>query len=662
MTFKQICFSIVLFLAFGGFGYNIRRLMGYLKIGQPENRIDQIWRRIKNVLVIAFGQKKLLRERLAGLLHFYIFWGFVILLAAILEAMGEGLFGGFSFSFLGRLYPPLAFLEDIVGAMVLIAVLVSLWRRHVTRPKRLQVDRHAQTEATAILMWIFMIMATMFGANAVRICSGTDQSGHSRILSSVLARIFSGASLDGQYVWYDLFWGLHILLVLGFLNYLPYSKHLHIITSVPNVFLSSLGPAGALKPINFGQDGTEKFGVVDVEDFTWKQLLDSYTCTECGRCTASCPANITGKVLSPREIIVDIRRRLRDKAPALVHTHHKADGVLHKKLIGDYVSQDALWACTSCMACMQECPVMIEHVGTIVDMRRSLVLMESSFPTELQTVFRNLESNFAPWAFSHTERADWANGLGIQTLADDRNVDILFWVGCAGAFDMRYKKVTQAFASLMQMAGVRFGILGVEEKCTGDAARRLGNEYLAQSLMKENISTLNNYGIRKIVTTCPHCFNTLKNEYSQFGGNYEVVHHTELLEELIGAGKMNSPTNRNIRVTFHDSCYLGRYNGVYDAPRKLLRSVPGLELVEMKRSGDRGFCCGAGGGRMWMEETIGKRVNTERTEEAMSLKPDTIAAACPFCLTMITDGVKAKEAGERVEVKDVAELVLEAMG
>jgi Fe-S oxidoreductase len=478
--------------------------------------------------------------------------------------------------------------------------------------------------------------------------------------------IMTTQSIATNGILFEVYWWIHIVLVLGFLNYLPYSKHAHILTSVPNVFLTSLESKGALKPIDFEAEGVERFGAVDVEDLTWKQILDGFTCTECGRCSASCPANITGKLLSPKKIMMDIRHRAVEHGGILAakNSGASAEGMkspAENTLLHHYITAEELFACTTCGACVQECPVNNEHVPAIVELRRSLVLMESSFPPEVQTVFKNLETNFSPWAFPASSRADWAEGMNIPVMAQSPQVDILFWVGCAGAFDARYTKVTQAFAKLMQRAGVTFAILGTEEKCTGDSARRIGNEYLAQTLMKENIATLNNYQIKKIVTTCPHCFNTLKNEYPQFGGTYEVIHHTDFLVKLINEGRLKVTNEEAAAVTFHDSCYLGRYNDLYEQPREILDAIPGMNIKEMKRSRSKGLCCGAGGGRMWMEEHEGKRVNVERTEEALALHPDIISTACPFCLTMIEDGVKEKGATESVQVRDVAELLLDAV-
>lgn len=660
MALQSLVFAFVLIGALGFFGWNARRLIGYLRLGKKENRFDQVGARIMNTLKIALGQSKILREPVAGILHVLIFWGFVVLLGAVLESIGEGLIPGFSLSFFGPLYPPLILLEDVFGALVVVAVLISLFRRLFAPPKRLQVSGHSKWDAVLILAMILTVMITMFGQNATRMVIGQGHANEARFVSAMLAGFFTPESAGA---WFHVFFWSHMLVVLGFLNYLPYSKHLHVITSTFNVYFADLTPKGALQPINLADETLTKYGATDIEDFTWKQLFDGYTCTECGRCTSVCPANTTGKLLNPKKIIVDLRARTFEKAPLMVAgdgANGAKEEVMKHQLLDNFITEQELWACTTCMACVQECPVMIEHVDTIVDLRRGLVLNESRFPEELKTTFSNLERNYTPWAFSHSTRADWAEDLDIPLLANMPDAEVVFWVGCAGAYDARYRKVTQAFAKLMKIAGIKFAILGTEEKCTGDPARRMGNEYLAQSLITENVTTLNKYNVKKMVVTCPHCMQSLGKEYKQFGGNYEVIHHTTFLNELIEQGRLKMSPEKKATITFHDPCYLGRYNDEYDAPRNIVDMVA-TDRVEMKRSRDKSFCCGAGGGQMWMEEREGKRVNIERTEEALATGCSVVGTGCPFCMTMMTDGVKAKDAGERVQVKDIAELVLDAV-
>ena len=673
---KHIIFAVVFVAAMAAIVWSSWRLVKYLQVGKFENRFDDIAKRVGNVLKVAIGQSKLLREPVAGAIHAMIFWGFLVLLAAVIESIVEGLIPGGNIAWLGPIYSVLTVSQDIFCLLVLIGVLWALWRRYVQKVPRLQNDDKAESlDATLILVLIGVIVSLLLVMNSVREAAGYEFDWAVRPVGALLAPLFTDPST--AILIFEITWWIHIITILGFMNYLPFSKHLHVMTSVPNVYFGSLETVNALKPIDFEDEGLEQYGVADIEHFTWKQLLDGMTCTHCGRCTSVCPANITGKVLDPKEIIIQMHERTLDRAPDLIalasSNGNRAEangettsGSDERHLIGDFVSSEALWQCTTCMACVQECPVMIEHVPAIVDMRRNLVMMEAEFPAEAQTAFQNMENNFTPWAFSAAERADWAEDLDfVKTMAETgeeerEELDCLFWVGCAGSYDDRYMKVTRAFAELMEVAGVKFRILGSEEKCTGDPARRLGNEYLAQMMIRMNVETLNQYNVRTIVTTCPHCFNTLLNEYPDFGGKYDVIHHTQYVDKLVKAGRIKSISAMQHRVTYHDSCYIGRYNNTYDEPRSTLKHVPGLEVIEMGRNKSRGLCCGAGGGQMYLEETQGKRVNIERTEEALGTGADTIATACPFCMTMINDGVKNKEA-EGVVVKDVVEVLLESV-
>ncbi|MCU0343377.1 MAG: heterodisulfide reductase-related iron-sulfur binding cluster [Ignavibacterium sp.] len=663
MELKNIIFIIVFLGVFGFFAYSVNNLIKYLKVAKKkDDRFDNIPARLKRVWNIAFAQTKLLRDPVAGTLHLLIFWGFVLFIFAVIETILQGFYSPFSLSFLGPIYTLITLVQDLFGLLVILSIIISLYRRFVKKVPRLVVDKHGMIDAAFILSLIMFIVLSMYGQNAAGYANNGmayHQSELRPVSAFISGILFTGTTSSTVFL-YEFFWWMHILLIFGFLNYLPYSKHLHVLSSIPNVFFANLDPArNTIKKLDLDDENSETFGVADIDQFSWKQILDGYSCTECGRCTSVCPANTVGKSLSPRDIIVDIRKRTLDKAPLIVEG--KSEGELFEKtLVHNYITDTALWECTTCMACVQECPVMIEHVDSIVDMRRNLVLTESEFPANLNPVFKSLETNFTPWAFNPADRAEWAEGMNIKSMAEDKDGEILFWVGCAGSFDDRYKKVSKAFATIMQKAGVDFRILGTEEKCNGDTARRLGNEYLAQMMMQENVETLNNYGVKKIVTACPHCFHSLKNEYPQFGGNFEVKHHTQFIEELLSENKIQlKKDSEKKKVTYHDSCYLGRYNEVYDSPRKSLQEVAGIDLVEMERNKSRGFCCGAGGGRMFLEDEEGGRINEERTKEALNTNADTIASACPFCMTMMTDGVKHYEKSEDVAVKDIAEIILE---
>ncbi|HVE79368.1 MAG TPA: (Fe-S)-binding protein [Gemmatimonadaceae bacterium] len=685
MSAASALFLALVVLALGFFSLNVQRLVGYLRLGYAERRTDRPGRRLRNVLTIGIGQSKILRDPVAGAMHASVFWGFIVLTAGTVEIIIGGVAHGFTYQRIlpGPVYAAYALSQEGFALLVLGAVGALLYRRLVVRPRRLQGDNLEHRDAILILSMIAGLMVTLLTTGALESIVHPGVVHPARVVARGLGAALAPAlPLDTARVLLAVSWWAHALLILVFLNYLPYSKHLHVVSSLINVYFSNTsgpGQKGVMRPMDLEAEGVETFGAADVDQLSWKNLLDGYSCTECGRCTAACPANITGKILSPRKIVVNVRQRLMEKGPVvtgdrmefshprLVHGEGDDAGAatpaaaLAHRLLDDYITEEELWACTTCRACVQECPVSIDQLDVILEMRRNLVLTESRFPAEVQPVFESMERNGSPWAFRAADRARWADGLDIPTMAEmaaaGRRPDVLFWVGCMGSFDDRAKKITVAFARVMKAADVSFAILGQEERCNGDPARRMGNEYLHQMLARENVETMNRYGVTTVVTMCPHCFHQIGNEYPQLGGSYEVVHHSTYIERLLQAGRVPLRGGDGAgTVVFHDSCYLGRYNDVYDAPRETLRrALPVVSLVEAPRSRDRGLCCGAGGGRMWMEEKAGKRVNLERTDELLATGAAAIAAACPFCMTMLSDGVKARDAA--VPVYDIAEVV-----
>lgn len=688
MTASSVVFLFVLLLAAGFFAYNAQRLVTYMRtVGGPDHRFDRPGARLKNLVTIGLLQSKILRDPVAGPMHALVFWGFVVLAAGSLEVLIQTVAPSFTYaSFLPRPLFALYWLaQEAFALLVLAAVSALLWRRLVTKPRRLQGDGVHSREAVFILLTIAAIMLSIFVGGGFEAVARPGTVGPWRPIGYGLGMALGAAGLgaEGAHTGFSLALWAHALLVLGFLNFLPYSKHLHVLVSLPNVYFSNTsgpGQVGVMRPMDLEAEDAEHFGMADVTDMTWKNLLDGYACTECGRCTAACPANLTGKVLSPRKIIVNTRQRLMEYAPvavgdpselrerALVHGEGDDAGttttaaVLENRLLDNYITEEELWQCTSCRACVTECPVSIDHLDVINGLRRYLVLSESRFPAELQPAFESMERNGSPWAFSPADRGLWAEGLEIQTMAElaarGHQPEILFWVGCMGSFDDRSKKITVAVARILKAAGIDFAILGQEESCNGDPARRMGNEYLYQILAKQNIETLDRYQVKTVLTMCPHCFHQIGNEYPDLGGNYEVVHHSTFIQRLLDDGRIPLDTSdgRALTLTYHDSCYLGRYNDVYEAPRETLkRALPVIKLVEPARTKSRGLCCGAGGGRMWMEETQGKRINVERTEELLATGADAVAVACPFCMTMIEDGIK--QANSEVPVLDISEVV-----
>jgi Fe-S oxidoreductase len=642
----------------------VRFLVDLLRAGAPVERTGDRSRRAEHEATIVLGQRKLLQRIGPGLIHAFIFWGFLVLGPTIVIAMIGVVSKHATFPWLGH-QGWYAFLVDLFAVLVLFGVVSALWIRKVQRPRRFEGSHLG--EADLILALIATIATTLLLWHATRIALGLNEwPASSAPVSHLLSHLFGHDEvtrvLERVFVW------AHVITILAFLAYLPRSKHLHIASAAFNVWYGRTGPSGRLEPLTFDDpDIAEediRFGAGTAADLTWKQMLDTYSCTECGRCQDVCPAFATGKVLSPKLLIMGLRDQVFTDGGTIVQARAGSDGgdagpaaaIDLVSLVPNAVPEESVWDCVTCGACMQACPVSIEHVDHIVDLRRHLVMVESSFPSEAEPMLRDVERASNPWGKAQSERADWADGLDVRILEPgDTAPEYLYWVGCASSFDERARTTAQSTVKLLQKAGVDFAILGAREACTGDPARRIGNEYVFQAFAEQNVETLNEAGVTKIIANCPHCFNTLGNEYGDFGGDYDVIHHTELLARLVAEGRLAPQRSEGLKVTYHDSCYLARHNDVLAAPRELVGAVG--EPVEMARSGKQTFCCGAGGAHMWMEERAGA-INENRVREAAETGADTLAVACPYCTVMLDDGVQS--AGAPLRVADVATLLVEA--
>jgi len=650
LTVKIVVFVLMTVFAMYSFVMGLKERYNILALAKPENRFDQPGNRVSGTLAIVLGQRRLLREPGAGLMHIMIFWGLVIFSLGIIQFILEGLFPGTTLPFLGQ-SPYFYMFVDVFGVLAAVGMLVSAYRRYVAKVPRLGVgDWSEERVIVALIAGIVLMVLSYFissGANAVAVGEGRYALAP---VSGTLAVLLETMNQSLRQGLYEIFWWVNVALALGLMVFFRYSHLVHPLAAPINIYLRNLQPrGGSIRDLDLENEEEENFGVSKVTDYTWKQLLDCFACAECGRCQDNCPAYLSGKPLSPKQLIAAIKENLPSPGGEQVDL---------PELAGNAISEDIIWSCTTCYACQEHCPQLNEHINKIIDLRRNLVLDQSEFPAEAQLAFTNLERNFNPWGISWSNRGDWAQELSVQTLDENKDVEYLLYVGCAGSFDDRIKNVTAALVKILKAAGVSFAILGSKEKCCGDSARRLGNEYLFQSLVEENIESINEYGVKKIITACPHCFNTLKNEYPRFGANFEVIHHTQFINNLLNEQKVIlSGANEPIKLTYHDSCYLGRYNNEYEAPRQIIKGLSGVSMVEMDRNKDRAFCCGAGGGRIWLEENIGTRINVMRTEQALATQPEVIAVNCPFCLTMIEDGLKECDQTESIKAKDIAELV-----
>jgi len=654
-------FWVLFAVAFGLFAWRLRFLFRLMRLGKPQNRFDHMIKRIKTMLVEVVPQwcnlKTVTRKDIAGVGHALMFWGFSLFLLSYIIFIG--LAGGFGLSsVIEQTTFEIVFFSilDIAGIMVTLALVLAAIRRYIIRPTRLEPSG----EAAIILVLVFFLMVVNVAVVGFGYAAHDIQASWPP-LGSALAGYLSGTglaqgTLEGVY---QGVWWLHYIVIIGFMVYIPRSKHLHILVSPANILFRPLGPKVELEPIPLEE--AESFGAGKIQDFKWKDLLDLYSCAVCGRCHANCPAQLSGKTLSPREVVLNLKEHLLETGPELLagKTSDKS-----KTMIGDVVTEEEIWACTTCGACQEECPVSIEHIRKIIELRRNLVLTQGKMPESAQLMLGNMQLRGHPWAGvqSLRLRGDWTSDLDIKVLAEGDKAKTLFWVGCTGALVERNVEATLAMTRVLKAAGVDFAVLGDAETCCGDPARRAGYEFQFQIMAEQNIETFKKHGIKEIVTTCPHCYNTIKNEYPSYGGKFKVVHYSQLIADLIGQGKLKLNQEISARLTYHDPCYLGRYNGVYQEPRRVLQSIPKAGIEEMERSRKKSFCCGGGGGLMWIEEQPGTtKVNHVRIEDILKTGADTVVTACPYCLQMFEEGIENKDIKDSLKAKDLVEIVEAAM-
>jgi len=641
------------------FVYAFARRWFVWKRGGKESRTDSILGRIKTTLGVAVGYTRMMSEAYPGWMHFMILWGTALFVVGKIIRL---------FSYTVHISSPpqdvflaASFMSEVGAGLIIIGGLLAVFRRYILRPPRLD----NKFDDSQLFLFVFIILISGFMIKGYRIAiSEVPLNGFGEWWWSPIgygfSKIFMVFPIDYRneiLTWHRVVIHTFIAFVFLALILIYRSRIHHVLLSPLNIFFRSTKPKGALTPINL--ETAESYGASKIENFTWKQLLDLDACTRCGRCQDNCPANISGKALSPKTLVQNLKDHMYEVYPYPFWPKPKEP---RRDMINDVITQEVVWDCTTCRACMEACPVFIEHIDKIIDMRRNLALERAEFPESAQGALQSLGTRGHPWRGTTATRTDWIAGLDVKVLSEKPDIDILYWVGCTAALEDRNMKVAIATAKVLQAAGVNFGILGVEETCCGDPARRMGDEYLYQTLCQKNIETLKKYNVKKIVTSCPHCFNTLKNEYPQFGADFEVVHHSQFILDLITQGKLKGGSIDGIKLAYHDSCYLGRHNDIYKQPRKILDSIGGIRRVELGRHGPKGFCCGGGGGHMWMEEPPEKRLNTRRTQEVIDAKANCVATACPYCLSMFEDGIKAKQVEETVKAMDLSELIIQSMG